>query len=104
MSITLQAIRLHTDDKLYTIQLARHISSETTLASYWVDGWPVSGLKHEENSAEKALNTALTEVLSKLTGEVKSVDSEVTCEMLSNEQVVQCLAEAGLGLKPLQLI
>ncbi|MEN8641743.1 hypothetical protein [Pseudomonas sichuanensis] len=104
MNITTQSVRFTTASHNTSIYLSRPIWSERTTVQFIRDGWFVNRRLKTFDSKEEALSFGLTVVKDTIREEVTSVNVEVSCEMLTGQEVMDVLVENGFKLMTVNFI
>lgn len=104
VNITTQSIRFNTVSHNTSIYLSRPIWSERTTVQFIRDGWFVPGQIETFTSMEEALTFGLTVLKNKIADELMSINIEVSCEMLTGQEVVDLLGEYGIQLATVSFV
>lgn len=104
MNITTQSVRFNTASHNTSIYLSRPIWSERTTVQFIRDGWFVNIEIKTFDSKKEALSFGLTVIKNVILEEVTSVNIEVSCEMLTDQEVMDVLVEGGFQSATVNLI
>lgn len=104
VNITTQSIRFKTASHNTSIYLSRPIWSERTTVQFIRDGWFVPGQIETFTSKDEALTYGLTVLKNKIDDEIMSINVEVSCEMLTGQEVVDLLGESGIQLTTVNFV
>lgn len=104
MNITTQSIRFRTASHSTSIYLSRPIWSEQTTVQFIRNGWFVFGHIETFKSKDEALSFGLTVLKDKIDGEATSINVEVSCEMMTGQEVVDLLEKSGIKMTTVNFI
>jgi hypothetical protein len=84
--------------------LSRPIWSARVTVQFIRDGWFVLGQIETFKSKAEALSFGLTVLKDKIDDEVTSINVEVSCEMLTGQEVVDLLSKSGFQMTTVNFI